>query len=302
MHIAFRKLVRTRFSIVTAFIVCGCGSSTSTSGFESDVRDTEPPQQQPAEPAPGPTGSFGQGQPAPTDDQASQIAEVFGHSALALYKLDPITLAVTVIGTFDDCGQVTDIALDEKSDVIGVTQVGLFRIDKTTAHCTPIAGGSYPNSLSFVPKGTVDPAEEALVGYNGPDYIRIDLKTGAQTKIGSTGGTFLSSGDIVSVKGGKTYLTAKGGGCLDTDCLVEVDPTTGAAVHNWGSIGHANVYGLAFWGGKLYGFDEGGELFEVTFGTGTLTTKSITIPAKPQGLSFWGAGSTTSAPLVAPPK
>ena len=37
-------------------------------------------------------------------------------------------------------------------------------------------------------------------------------------------------------------------------------------------------------------------------GTSQLATTSITIPSKPSGLSFWGAGSTTSAPLVSTPQ
>ncbi|MEA2753506.1 MAG: hypothetical protein QOI41_7649, partial [Myxococcales bacterium] len=61
-------------------------------------------------------------------------------------------------------------------------------------------------------------------------------------------------------------------------------------------------FGLSFWGGKLYGFDDSGELFEVTFGTSQLATSVIAMPNKPSGLSFWGAGSSTSAPLVAPTK
>jgi len=36
-----------------------------------------------------------------------------------------------------------------------------------------IADGDYPTSLSFVPAGTVDPDEEALVGFVDEQYIRI---------------------------------------------------------------------------------------------------------------------------------
>ena len=40
-----------------------------------------------------------------------------------------------------------------------------------------------------VPKGTLDPSVEALVGYVGSQYIRIDTTTGAITNIGAlTGG------------------------------------------------------------------------------------------------------------------
>jgi hypothetical protein len=77
------------------------------------------------------------------------------------------------------------------------------------------------------------------------------------------------------------------------DCLVEVDPKTGAMTKNWGSLGHSNVFGIAFWAGSVYGFDDTGEIFEVTFTNNVMMTKLI---MSPPNVTFWGAGSTTSAP------
>ena len=280
-------------TIAATFALAACGGSSSRAGFDDGQ---QPGGAGPGTPpaAPGSTGDFSQNPPPPA--APPEVHEVFGQSADTLYKLDPDTKAVTVVGAFDGCTQVIDIALDESSTLYATTNLALYTIDKSTAKCTQIAQGLYPNSLSFVPKGTVDPNVEALVGYDGSDYVRIDTKTGAKTTIGSLGKNLTSSGDIVSVKGGSTYLTVKGSSC--SDCLVEVDPKTGAALKNWGSVAHKDVFGLAFWGGKVYGFDNAGELFEVTFGASGITTSPITIPSAPSNLSFWGAGSTTSAPLV----
>ncbi len=176
---------------------------------------------------------------------------------------------------------------------------GVYTVDAATSACKLLAFGSYPNSLSFVPAGTVDPSVEALVGYNGSTYVRINTTTGALTTVGALGGsTYSSSGDIVSVIGGGTYLTVKGGtDCTSNDCLVSVNPATGALVTNYGSVGHSQVFGLAFWAGDVYGFDSAGGLFEVTFpDAGGLGVTNIPIPNAPSGLSFFGAGSTTSAP------
>lgn len=251
-----------------------------------------------------PSGHFEGGTDANVSTKPKEIHEVFGHSDTTLFRLDPQTKVVTEVGAFngDGCTLITDIALDEKSTLWASSKTSLFKVDKTTAACTFVADGLYPNSLSFVPKGTVDPDVEALVGYERGDYVRIDTVTGAKTKIGELGGGFLSSGDIVSVKGGKTYLTVKGASCTKTDCLVEVDPANGSLVRNWKSIEHEDVFGLSFWGGNVYGFDKTGELFEVTFGTSSITTTTIDIPSKPDNLSFWGAGSSTSVPLVPPPQ
>ncbi|MBW2454935.1 MAG: hypothetical protein JRI68_10505, partial [Deltaproteobacteria bacterium] len=112
------------------------------------------------------------------------VAEVFGHSSDVLYKLDPLTKAVTEVGTFQGCTAVVDLAIDKDHNLYGTTFDGLYTIDRTTAACTHIHSDiNYPNSLSFVPAGTVDPNVEALVGYAVTDYVRIDISTGALTTV-----------------------------------------------------------------------------------------------------------------------
>ena len=226
-------------------------------------------------------------------------AEVFAHSDDILFRLDPKTKDVTTVGVFEGCdGSVIDIAIDEQGQMFATTFSALYRVDRKTAVCSYIAGGSYPNSLSFVPKGTVAADEEALVGYDGAFYVRIDKATGTQTLLGKLEGSnpvggYGSSGDIVSVIGGDTYLTVKGADC--NDCIVRVDPTTGAFEQVLGSLSQSDVFGLAFWGGIAYGFTDGGQLLEINLATAT--TSEIPMPNKPAGLRFWGAGSTTAAPV-----
>lgn len=290
---AARLLVATALCLVSF----ACSSSERSAFAPDDLYDSDDSPDAPPAPAPPPS-EFGD-QAEPVTPEETEVNEVYGHSSKTLYKLEPKTKDVTVVGNFT-CNQVTDIALDESSMMYAVSFEGLYRIDKATAACTLIKRGtSYPNSLSFVPKGTLDPEREALVGYEQDKYVRIDTQTGAITVIGNLGpGGLRSSGDIVSVKGGKTYLTVKDNArCKTSDCLVEVDPKTGAIVHNWGSIEHDNVFGIAFWGGRVYGFNDKGTLFEVTFGQTQLSTQPIAIPQRPSGLSFWGAGSSTSVPL-----
>jgi hypothetical protein len=231
----------------------------------------------------------------------AQVAEVYGHSPAELYKLDPVTKDVTVIGAFQGCSSVIDIALDKDSTLYATTFDGFYKINKDTAVCTFISSGGYPNSLSFVPKGSVDPNEEALVGYNGGSYIRIDTKSGAVTSLGgSLPGGFSSSGDIVSVINGPSYLTVIGPGC--SDCIIQIDPANGTMIKNWGPLPYSSVYGLAFWAGSAYGFADSGDLFEITFANNVATTTPIAIPGMPGNLQFWGAGSTTSAPPVPIPQ
>ncbi len=223
----------------------------------------------------------------------SGAGEVFGHSENTLYRVDTVTRSVTPVGVFEGCTYVADIALDEMSNIYASTGAELFFVETNTAHCTRIASGTFPNSLSFVPVGTVEADREALVGFQGGDYVKIDPQSGAVTKVGEIGGGLQSSGDIVSATGGKTFVTVKGKDCAD--CLVEINPATGALTKNWGPIGKPDVFGLAFWAGDLYAFTNAGELLLITLTTGALAMQIIPVTNAPA--KFWGAGSTTSAPI-----
>ncbi len=221
---------------------------------------------------------------------------VYAHGPDTLYKVDPITKAVKLIGPFQGCSSVIDLALDINSNAWVTTFGGLYSLDLKTAKCTQISTGSYPNSLSFVPKGTLDQNKEALVGYVGSTYVRIDEKTGNVTNVGSIGSGYSSSGDIVSVINGGTFLTVTGNNCAD--CLLQVDPKTGSMIKNYGSVNHGAVFGLAFWAATLYGFDAQGELFTINVQNNTIKTQNIMIPNAPPNLNWWGAGSTTAAPVA----
>lgn len=229
-----------------------------------------------------------------------EIAEVFGHSADTLYRLDPETKEVTVVGPFAGCtASIIDIALDADSNMYGTAFGSLWSIDRTTGQCTHIADGSYPTSLSFVPAGTVDPAAEALVGFDEEQYIRIDPQTGLITPLGALSDGLRSSGDMVSVEG-QSYLTVfDDGECAATDCIVELDPSDGTVLVNFGPLPYEQVFGLAFWAGRAYGFARSGVLFEIEFMGAAVATTEIEIPGAPADLEFFGAGSTTSAPPTA---
>jgi hypothetical protein len=224
------------------------------------------------------------------------IPFMFAHSSSTLYSVDPISLVVEEVGRFSGCtGEVIDLAIDRDQKAVVTTFSGIYDLDLETASCTRIASGSYPNSLSFVPAGTLEPDREVLVGYDGSSYLRIDRATGAITTIGSIGASLSSSGDIVSSTEGGTFLTVNGADCPGfDDCIIEVDPTTGRLVTNWGSIGHSDVYGLAYWAGVAYGFSADRTMFSITFDelTGRATTATLAAP----DVAFYGAGSTTIAP------
>lgn len=242
--------------------------------------------------------------------------EVFVHSSDTLYKLDPKSsaLELTQVGKFSGfTGSMVDIALNEDGDMFGTTYDAVYKIDKETAAATLIKESAnpgdreYPDSLSFVPKGTLEDDREVLVGYRGSDYIQIDPETGniKVIKANALGAQLVSSGDIVSIKGDDflTYLTVKPKNasqctgecepCKQNDCLFQVDPVTGAKISNLGSTKRENVFGLAFWEGTVYGINTEGFLFKLDPDDNVKAT-NITVPGAP--IKFFGAGSSTSAP------
>ncbi len=287
-------MVASRLAFVALSVVFACGGSPSS-------RDTAGSS---GTSAPG----FGGVDPVGGSSTAttlppytgSLIAEVYAHSDTTLYRLDPVSKALTVIGPVTGCvGTLVDIAMDKNASLFGTTFSGLYRIDKATAVCTPLttasAGQTYPNGLSFLPEGTRGTGE-ALVGFIAASdaYLELDTTRGSTRSVGNLGGGFTSSGDVVAVKDGITYATVKGAGC--NDCLVELDPKTGSVTKNWGPLGYEDVWGLAQWAGTVYGFTKNGDLIEITFTGDKLAAARLPIPNAPFGVSFYGAASSTLAP------
>ncbi|MFZ4578997.1 MAG: hypothetical protein ACOYOB_11430 [Myxococcota bacterium] len=222
------------------------------------------------------------------------LAVVFAHSSSLLYRLE--NKAFSLVGPFQfnkAAGSVTDIALDDAGQLFAVTFDDLFQCDKATAHCTWLA--SLPqsfNGLTFVPAGVLDVAP-VLIGISlSGDWNRITVSGGTATIqwLGDYGG-LASSGDAFSVEGIGTYATVTAGG--STDLLVRVDPKTGAVLANVGDTHVSGLWGLAWSGGVLYSFAEGGGVYTLDMQTGSATP--ISGFANLPSTSWWGAGVSTRA-------
>jgi hypothetical protein len=251
--------------------------------------------------APQDGGATLDAQSSDASDASAPKAIVYGHTPDTLYSYDVTTSTVTLVGAFTNCtqgtaAQVIDLAIDSQMNAYVTTFDGFYSVDLQTAACTLIKAGGYPNSLSFVPAGTLDPNIEALVGYFGNTYVRVNVGTGNTSTVGTLTGGYASSGDIVSVEGGGSFLTVTGNGC--GDCLLQVDPKTGDMIQNYGQLPHGAVYGLGYWAGTLFGFDANGDVFSIGGGGDAgLVTNDITVGDG--GVTWWGAGSTTIAPATA---
>jgi hypothetical protein len=249
----------------------------------------------------------------PSERPPPAPGKVYAHSAETLYLLEPISKQVTMVGAFDCIASMVDIAIDRDGKMTGSAGISfngalggaLVSIDSSDATCQVLnRGPNLVTSLTYVPAGTLLANAEALVGYADDRYLRVDPATGTLTDLGPlnnaaiSGTTWVSSGDVVSIKDGGTYLTVKavGGGLGGGDRIVEVDPKTGGIVRVIGPTGMVDVLGLGYWGGIAYGFTIAGSLIQINLTTGAGTV--IPIPGAPAELSFLGAGTTTVAPII----
>lgn len=221
---------------------------------------------------------------------------VYAHSASELYKVDPDKLSVTLIGAFKWPGlsdQMTDIAIDKKGKMIGISFTTVYSVDPKTAVCTqlaPLTGGADYTGLSYIASDTADGKEILLAASGSGVLSEIDPATGTSKVIGNYGGPG-SSGDLVSVKGLGTYATVRNG-FMGNDWLAKIDVVGGGKATLIGDIGFVGVWGLGFWKNKFYGFTDNKEF--ITLDTKTGKGKLISS----SGATWWGAGVTTQAPVI----
>ena len=230
---------------------------------------------------------------------------VYAHSANTLYSLDPVTHAVTTIGTFMTAGgmappSMTDLAVNQAGEIYTCSASAIYRVDAMTAVTTElamitIANHVQFNGLTFVPVGVLDSNAEVLVGAaSDGSFYRVDTTSGDATLIGHYSSGYGSSGDLVSVAGAGTFATVKMGTMHTTDYLVSVNVNTGVATPIGSGIGFTGVFGLGYWRNKLYGFTSTGQLISIDTATGVGTLISSHTGAS----KFYGAGVTTVAPIL----
>lgn len=262
--------------------LAACGPDQRQSGGDDDGTDASVPADADNTP--------------PSD--AAVMTFVYAHTSSQLYKVDPDTLAVTLVGNFTFAGggsdQITDLAIDKTGLMIGISFTSVYRIDPGTAACTRLSEdltGTF-NGLSFVPASEI--------GQTGPDILvatrnangvvsRIDPMTGQATQIGNMG-NFSSSGDLVSVANLGTLQTADNG--VAADRLVRLAPSSFAGTPIGTNIGYSDIWGIAYWKDKIFGFTEAGQFITIDpmTGVGTLVQGN--------GPRWWGAAVTTLAPVI----
>jgi len=267
-------------------------------------------------------GPSDRGQPAadgPAQPDASTIdappsvdtSRVYAHSGLMLYRLDNLTLAATPIGPMtglDTNQNLLDLAVNKDDALFGITRDKLYSLSATTGAATLVkdlsANSRGFTSLSFAPDADPSNPDILVTANDQGDVFQIDV-TGNQavaTQIGSYGtdstlGKIVSSGDLIAVRGFGVYATVDvGSGTLDY--LAKLDPANNWKATLIGPTGFDKIFGLGFWGGKIYGFvDDGfdagtGDVIELDPDTGA------GLSLGQANIRWFGAGVSTNAPII----
>jgi hypothetical protein len=272
-------------------MLVACGPSVTGDDDDTDARTTDASIDSPG-----------------SDGNNSLPSRVYAHSGQMLYRIDTMTMAVIPIGPFLnlDTQSMTDIAVDRDERMIGVTLDRIFEVNVATGEATFLAdftGTDNLTSLSFVPANPANPdGPEMLVAATDTGaVIRIDVvgSTATSTVIGDYGQhqgvDIISSGDIVYVKDFGTVATVDVGN--GPDYVATLDPNNGwqATVIGAGT-GYDKIFGVAFWGGTLYGFTDDGASagsfvrLDIVSGGATLIQAGA--------IRWFGAGVTTIAPII----
>jgi hypothetical protein len=232
------------------------------------------------------------------DSGDGSMTYVYAHTSSTLYKVDPDTLAITMVGDFGwpngASDQMTDLAIDKNGVMVGVSFGSVYKVDPTTAQATLLSsglGGTF-NGLSFVPASMLGmTGDDVLIGTRNDDGVvsRIDPMTGAVSMVGNMGSAFQSSGDLVAVDGFGTVQTTLG---APSDVLVRLAPNNFAATRIGTGTGFGAIWGLGFWKNKIFGFTQDGKFITIDPTTGVATL------IQGGGPEWWGAAVTTSAPVL----
>jgi hypothetical protein len=265
----------------------GCGDDSGTPDASSDA--TIDVQEEPFDAAEEPD----------VDLDAPPERAIWVASPTTLYTFDPETHIVKRIADFDCSSEpMVDLAMNEKEELFGVTSESIVRIDKVTGECTVLARGSQvlPYATGFVPATSLEAGVEKWLGYRYVTMSAIDPDSGALAYAGVLGGkvgNFNASGDIVSLAGGKTFMTAFDLNPNQGDAILEIDPNTGAETVLEGFSGEEGLLGLAQWAGTLYVFSNQGHVYFANVSDAGLNIKQVALTYDFGDASI-EAGSTTS--------
>ena len=300
--------------IRNVLLVALCFAFAASAGCAPELSDTfddpAPGDEEPSEPGPAqpdesdePDDESDTGTDEPPPRPIPEDATVYAHGPSELFRIDPETLEAVSVGLFRFDGEpdrITDIAIDKRGVMTGVSLDAVYAIDPETAEAELLStfadGEGGLTSLSYVPIDIADPdgAERLVAADFDGNVWELSPATGGRTLIGNYNQTseFMvgSSGDIVAVVDFGIVATVNVRGERN-DFLARIDPVTWQATL-LGDTGQNRVFGIGYWQGQVYGFTGDSTLVTLDASTGEITS------TQDSAIEWWGAGVTTLAPVV----
>lgn len=187
------------------------------------------------------------------------VVTMLGSTSSSLFEINLATNSVSVLGNFTFTNSpvtpIWDIALNPNGGpryALTPTGVHVFNASDLSLYRLPGSnvGG---NALAFN-------ADGELYGMGGNRLYRFDSVGGEATALPISLGSLTSSGDLAFDGEGAMFGTAYGATGIDSLVRIDLNRSTVTVV---GSTGYANVWGLYFSGGYLFGVTSDGALLNI---------------------------------------
>lgn len=312
MDIRLGGFIAVSSFVVATFVACGDedtsspsngadGGSVDATATQSDAATTTGANDVALEPA-----ADGGAEAAPP------LPVMYAHTFGELYRFDPASNQLTMVGAFQDGdgggASIIDLAIASDGGAVASSFFALYTVDLSTGKLTRApssfdGGVTYPAGLTFVPRSVLEPNDETLVGFvrsgGGPAdvYVRIDRSTGAMIPIGALDASGAGlSGDLAmnGAEPDRAYATLTRSlpdGGRAGDELAEIDPKTGGMRKTIATLGEPDVWGLTYADGVAYGFSASGRVIRIDPNDGGTSVVATLSPLPEAGLGFWGAAA-----------
>jgi hypothetical protein len=222
---------------------------------------------------------------------------IYVHTSSTLYRLNPFTYDLTLIGSFGIVDEMTDLAERADGKLIGTTRTDLYLVNATNGSATLLADTLYTDvvALTYLSDGRLMAADITGNVYeinlnlnNFPPLVLLSYGT-----IGSYGSGQSTAGDLFSVDDLTMWgLTKSGGSASDTNnALMIVNNVNGVGTQK-GLTGFGQLWGAVYSHHRILAFSSMGEVVEINPSNGAGTLKRTHA-----GIVFFGAASN---PTVLP--
>ena len=193
-----------------------------------------------------------------------ELDTIYVNSGDTLFTFVPQTNVFARVGPFvledGSAASVTDIAIDRFGYLYAVSLGALYVCDPDTVVCDRI-GTTSANSAGFAEFGALSSTDDVLILVEDSDVVQVVVRDDGidVVRVGTLEG-YSSSGDVMPMGGTLMLLSSPTLG--DGDVLVAFDASNAQVVGEIAALPPL-TYGLAGFGGEVWGFTDLGQIVHV---------------------------------------